>query len=119
MCLHSDEKKDRIAIPCDDSTLAILRVITKGDLDDQQSPIPIFIQVDPPYVSEITNGEGNNYSKMMCSGCKKELTTGFLYKCLECRHDENLCYRCYWAGRHPEHIIVRCNENQVKKTIKN
>lgn len=107
-----DEENDRIAIPCDNikETLAALRVITKGHLDDQENPIRLFIQITSPSVTG--NCQGNPHPNLICSSCKNQLV-GFVYKCLECDGDFTLCGQCDTAGKHPEHVVIRFAGDQV------
>ncbi|KAK4027066.1 hypothetical protein OUZ56_016085 [Daphnia magna] len=104
--IYVDEENDRIAIPCDNikETLAALRVITKGHLDDQENPIRLFIQITSPSVT--ANCQGNPHPNLICSSCKNQLV-GFVYKCLECDGDFTLCGQCDTAGKHPEHVVIR------------
>ncbi|XP_046642458.1 uncharacterized protein LOC124327533 [Daphnia pulicaria] len=112
-----DEDNDRIAIPCDNikETLAALRVITKGHLDDHESPIRIFIQLVSTSASahlETGNCLGNVHRDLHCSICKTELS-GFVYKCLQCENDFTLCGHCETAGKHPEHVVIRFVGDQL------
>ncbi|KAI9563799.1 hypothetical protein GHT06_011264 [Daphnia sinensis] len=104
--VYVDEENDRIAIPCDNikETLAALRVITHGHLDDQENPIRIFIQITSPSVAG--NCQGNPHLNVICSSCKNQLV-GFVYKCLECDGDLTLCGQCDTSGKHPEHVFIR------------
>lgn len=113
-----DEENDRIAIPCDNikETLAALRVISKGHLDEQESPIRIFIQLVSTTSAPASTGNclGNAHHDLLCSVCKAEIT-GFVYKCLQCDNDFTLCGRCDTAGKHSEHVVVRFVGDQVFK----
>jgi hypothetical protein len=113
-----DEENDRIAIPCDNikETLAALRVISKGHLDEQESPIRIFIQLISTTSAPASTGNclGNAHPDLLCSICKAEIT-GFVYKCLQCDNDFTLCGRCDTAGKHSEHVVVRFVGDQVFK----
>jgi hypothetical protein len=114
--VYVDEENDRIAIPCDNikETLAALRVISKGHLDEQESPIRIFIQLVSTTSAPASTGNclGNAHPDLLCSICKAEIT-GFVYKCLQCDNDFTLCGRCDTAGKHSEHVVVRFVGDQL------
>lgn len=111
----SDEDNDRIEIPCDNirETLAALKVMMNGRFEEQSKPIRVFIQPRPARVLSAGNCQGEVHSNLHCSGCKKGPIKGFLYKCLQCPHDYNLCGQCDTAGKHPEHVFIRCSGSQV------
>ena len=110
----TDEEKDRIAIPCDNikETLAALKAISKGQLDEQQSngPIRIFIHLTS------NSAEDKSHQKIYsvtCSSCKKSPVSGFVYHCLQCIDSYDLCGQCGAAGKHPDHVLLRISGDMV------
>lgn len=120
--LHSliDELNDRIEIPCDSikETLAALKVITKGNLQDQITPIHVFIQVLLPKSSPLPgNCRGLSHTNIKCSECNKVPVTGFIYGCLQCHDSKHFCGECEASGCHPEHFIIRYYDREVRNII--
>lgn len=117
---YLDEENDKIAIPCDNikETLAALRVITKGQMENrQETPVKIFIHLLPSldHPTAAGNCQGNVHDSITCSNCEKLPVIGFVYRCLQCKNDYNLCGQCDTAGKHREHVVIRFAGDQVNQ----
>ncbi|XP_046449809.1 uncharacterized protein LOC124198158 [Daphnia pulex] len=115
--VHVDEDNNKIAIPCDtdtglaiQETLTVLKSINNNvNLEEQRSPIKIFIQLVSPSAPATGNCLCTVNHDLRCSICKKELKNKHVYKCLQCDNDSTLCELCdnKHAVKHPEHVIIR------------
>lgn len=112
----TDKFKDRVEIPCDNirETLAALKAVTHGELEQYTSPIRLLIQPIPNRMPPTGNCRGSPHSTLQCSECKKWPVAGFVYRCLQCPQDFVLCGECDTAGLHPEHVFLRfAQDDQV------